>query len=225
MVCGASRSNKGNIDNDGEMDNNDDTEANYDHDIELDDVQENDDNAVPCSKTIMEDNNDGYDDSNEDTSNDNEQVLDSNETSRNDNGNDNSNCVVSHDANEPLLNNNGDSATSLTETNHNTDIAHMVDDPPVDNTHTANLSIPTTVPILPGWNPNTWLCHKCNAEMTARFKRCGNCKSWKHGIRTMKKILPTCSANGDDTNTPSGKKGRQQRRILSQKKALAWVLR
>ena len=83
-------------------------------------------------------------------------------------------------------------------------------------TLTANIAIPTAVPTLPGWKPNTWVCHKCYAEINERLKRCGNCKAWKNGLRQKKRTVPDSPPpdKGDPKKKLSRNKGRTKKKSI-----------
>ena len=74
---------------------------------------------------------------------------------------------------------------------------------------TSNVTIPAVIPTIPGWTALTWVCHKCNDEQSLKRRRCGNCKAWKGGTRSMKKTIPAPQVNTEPMKTPSVKnKGR-----------------
>ena len=70
---------------------------------------------------------------------------------------------------------------------------------------TSNVTIPAVIPTIPGWTALTWVCHKCNDEQSLKRRRCGNCKAWKGGTRSMNKKIPAPQVNTEPMKTPSVK--------------------
>ena len=68
---------------------------------------------------------------------------------------------------------------------------------------TSNVTIPAVIPTIPGWTALTWVCHICNNEQSLKRRRCGNCKAWKGGTRSMKKTIPAPQVNTEPMKTPS----------------------